>query len=415
MPADAPARNRLMPSSASRIVPLSPSRARGQQRFPQLGQAVERDEFVGGDIGNGRHGRSVTEPARHARAAKNAECAGAAIIIAGGPRPDRASAPHRLLLDHRVQHPFQAGRIGRRIRVAHFDHAQPIAHARLEIEAGDIAIPELPGLGRAVTHLVAHGAAGAGIAGHPLGIDVHELFGPIWPPVAGSIRRPKSSVSPEDSSSVRRRGLPVLSSVLDVMRVRPSRKSCSNRMASGLQAIMADTGRERTISSPLATVGRVVLIAAAKAADHGRALVMDEADRDGPRGLRRMGNLAQGAAGSRPAGQVPAGLRVHVGRGGGLEARILRARAARRRCAGGKTDGERAGSEPTQAGGYGHGRSPEIDVKRPYRRPDIVGKAHGRHAGGKQTETPGRQAAQVGGSSRRTNSSTSPPRRLKVR
>ena len=38
-----------------------------------------------------------------------------------------------------------------------------------------------------------------------------------------------------------------------------------------------------------------------------------------------MGNLAQGAAGSRPAGQVPAGLRVHVGRGGGLEARILRA------------------------------------------------------------------------------------------
>ena len=81
-----------------------------------------------------------------------------------------------------------------------------------------------------------------------------SFFGPIWPPVAGSIRRPKSSVSPEDSSSVRRRGLPVLSSVLDVMRVRPSRKSCSNRMASGLQAIMADTGRERTISSPLATV-----------------------------------------------------------------------------------------------------------------------------------------------------------------
>ena len=56
-----------------------------------------------------------------------------------------------------------------------------------------------------------------------------------------------------------------------------------------------------------------------------------------------MGNLAQGAAGSRPAGQVPAGLRVHVGRGGGLEARILRA-GPRRRCAGGKTDGERAGA-----------------------------------------------------------------------
>ena len=106
-----------------------------------------------------------------------------------------------------------------------------------------------------------------------------------------------------------------------------------------------------------------------------------------------MGNLAQGAAGSRPAGQVPAGLRVHVGRGGGLEARILRARPR-----GGDAQAARptasAGSEPTQAGGYGHGRSPEIDVKRPYRRPDIVGKAHGRHAGGKQTETPGRQAAQ---------------------